>query len=109
VSHRIEISLIKACYNIVPVQHFMTGFTIKKAMRFDFDQSEYVGVVVWGYGQKEVVRRRSILPLRKLRFEDCEFWAPGTDESLVAAYGDYMQLPPKEKQVYRHLPIMNWK
>ena len=49
------------------------------------------------------------MPLRKIQFEDGEFWAPGTDESLKHAFGDYMQLPPEDKRHYKHLPKMNWK
>ena len=108
-AHRVEIRILKAFYKIIPIQHRLASRTIRDAMKYDFDNSEYVGVVVWGYGQREVVHKSSILPLRKIKFEDDEFWAPRTDESLTTAYGDYMQLPPKEKQTYRHLPKINWK
>ncbi len=108
-THRIEICLMKTFYKIIPIEHRLTLHTIKNATKYDFDDSEYVGVVVWGYGQRECVRKSSILPLRKLQFEDGEFWAPRTDECLINAYGDYMKIPPKEKQVYRHLPKMQWK
>lgn len=108
-AHRIEIKLLKCLFRIIPIQHYLTGVTIKKAMKYNFDSSEYVGVLVWGYGKREVVKRDSIIPLRKIQFEDGLFWAPATDASLVHAYGDYMQLPPVEKQVYRHLPQIHWK
>ncbi|SCW32822.1 lipopolysaccharide cholinephosphotransferase [Ruminococcaceae bacterium YRB3002] len=108
-SSRIVITLIKAFYKLFPIEHYITGRAIKHASRYDFDSSEKVGILVWGYGPREVVRRDDIIPLRRVRFEDTEFWAPGTDGSLVAAYGDYMQLPPEDKQCYKHLPKMNWK
>lgn len=42
-------------------------------------------------------------PLKKLRFEDEEFYVPADwDKWLTSAYGDYMTLPPKEQQVNRH-------
>lgn len=108
-AHRIEIALIKTFYKIIPIQHYLAGLTIKRAKKYSFDESEYVAVVVWGYGMREVVHRDSIIPLRKIQFEDNEFWAPATDECLKHAYGDYMQLPPEEKRVYRHLPQITWK
>ncbi len=38
-----------------------------------------------------------------MEFEGCEFKAPvGYDEILKKMYGDYMALPPKEKQVTHH-------
>lgn len=103
---RFIIRTIKIFYKIFHVKHSITGRAIRKASRYDFDKSEKVGILVWGYGRKEIVRRDSIIPLRRVQFEDAEFWAPGTDESLVTAYGDYMQLPPVEKQCYKHLPTM---
>ncbi len=42
-------------------------------------------------------------PLERKMFEGYEFSVPSDyDKWLTAAYGDYMQLPPKEKQVNRH-------
>lgn len=43
-------------------------------------------------------------PLRKIQFEDEVFSAPANAEKwLTNAYGDYMTLPPEEKQVNRHV------
>lgn len=40
-----------------------------------------------------------ILPLKKVKFEDCEFWAPNnTDACLTHMYGDYMQIPEFSKR-----------
>ena len=39
----------------------------------------------------------------KMPFEDTRFYAPaGWDELLTQLYGDYMKLPPKEKQIPEH-------
>lgn len=41
-----------------------------------------------------------VLPLKKIRFEDTEFWGPGNPEGLLESfYGNYMQLPPEEKRI----------
>ena len=106
---RIVINLIKAFYRVIPIQHYHTGRTIKYAQKYDFDESEYVASLVWGYGMKEVIKRENLFPLRKLQFEDAEFWAPRTDECLINAYGDYMQFPPEEERVYKHSVKVFWK
>ena len=39
----------------------------------------------------------------EMPFEDTRFYAPaGWDELLTQLYGDYMKLPPKEKQIPEH-------
>lgn len=43
-------------------------------------------------------------------FEDTEFYvASGYDRILQMTYGDYMQLPPKEKQIVRHFDVDYYK
>ena len=43
-------------------------------------------------------------------FEDTQFYiAAGYDHILKNIFGDYMQLPPKEKQVYHHNVDFYWK
>lgn len=40
-----------------------------------------------------------VFPLVKTKFEDYEFYVPNKSEVLLAkVYGDYMKMPPKEKQ-----------
>ena len=44
------------------------------------------------------------------KFEDREYKIPkGYDLYLTKHYGDYMQLPPKEKQVSNHDNIAYWR
>ena len=43
-------------------------------------------------------------------FEDMKFTIPvGYDEYLRKHYGDYMKLPPKEKQVAEHETVAYWR
>ena len=45
-----------------------------------------------------------------VEFEGEEFKAPiGYDEYLTKHYGDYMKLPPKEKQVSNHNTKVFWR
>ena len=44
-----------------------------------------------------------LFPLRKIRFEDFEFWGPADPDRYLRDYfGDYMQLPPPEKRRSEH-------
>ena len=68
--------------------------------KYEFDQCDYVGGIAFGYGpQEKMVRKDYIIP-EKVEFEGELFNAPGCwNEYLSNLYGDYMKLPPKEKQV----------
>lgn len=68
--------------------------------RYQFDESTYVGGIAFGYGpQEKMIRKHYIIPER-VEFEGELFNAPGCwNEYLTNLYGDYMKLPPKEKQI----------
>ena len=75
----------------------------KFATKYDFDSSEYIGCVVWGYGYGERMKKSEYMPVIRLEFEGHILNAPkGYDKYLTGLYGDYMKLPPKEKQVIYH-------
>lgn len=53
------------------------------------------------YGRKTYVRYdiKDIFPLKEIQFEDGFFFAPHNHDALLKeCYGDYMQIPPKEKR-----------
>ncbi len=53
--------------------------------------------------EKELVKREYFIELIEVPFEDSLFKVPKAyDEFLSHVYGDYMKLPPKEKQVGGH-------
>lgn len=63
----------------------------------------YSNLAFLSYGMRErhcidVLRERQLVP-----FENCMFYIMnGFDEALSEKYGDYMKLPPKEKQIRAH-------
>ena len=68
------------------------------------------GVVVAGYGIKEVLDSLSFDDVFMVDFEGFKFPAPkGYDAYLKSLYGDYMQLPPKEKRITHHAFKAYWK
>lgn len=48
-----------------------------------------------------VFRTEHLFPLKKIKFEDDEFWAPNKPEEILKTmYGDYMKLPPENERLY---------
>ncbi len=74
-----------------------------KYKNIDFDKVAYAAAVGGAYREREIYRRELFTELTTLTFEGREFYAIAAyDEYLKAHYGDYMQLPPAEKQVTHH-------
>ena len=68
-----------------------------------FDHVEYVACICGSYRAKEVGPRRLFQEYTDVKFEDCSFKGlKDYDQYLKNIYGNYMQLPPKEKQVSHH-------
>ena len=67
------------------------------------DDSPCIGNFVGRYGKKEIMRKKVFSEKTMLQFEDIIVPVmKDYDEYLRNLYGDYMQLPPKEKQINRH-------
>lgn len=72
----------------------------KECQRVDYETAEYVGIISGMYGLKERWRKADMLPQKNFDFEGLQ--VPGFanyDIYLTNLYGDYMKLPPKDKQV----------
>ena len=77
---------------------------VEQCQAYDYDKAEYYcNFAFLNYGIRER-HRKAVLDKRILSpFESDEFYImKGYDEALKEKYGDYMQLPPKEKQVRVH-------
>ena len=65
---------------------------------------EYVGTVPSAYRKKEIFQRKTFSEFMDTSFEDGKFKVlKNYDEYLKGIYGDYMKLPPKEKQITHHM------
>lgn len=74
----------------------------KKSQKYKFMNSEYAECVVWGMKYYKIPKE-SYLKLKKEKFEDEFFPIPEKyDIFLKEYYGDYMKLPPLEKQIPHH-------
>lgn len=69
----------------------------------DYRKCSYAGRLVGDYGSKEIMPKALFEEKIKVTFEGEAFDAiAGYDTFLTRLYGNYMQLPPEEKQVTHH-------
>jgi lipopolysaccharide cholinephosphotransferase len=69
----------------------------------DFHTSAYAGRLVGDFGSREIMPRALFEKMTTLTFEgECFSAVADYDAFLTALYGDYMTLPPVEKQVTHH-------
>lgn len=82
----------------------------KTSMRYKVEDSNYVGVSFGFYGKKEIMDKEIFENSIQVEFEDGKYFAPSEyDKYLSHLYGNYMQLPPIEKQVTHHSFIAYWR
>jgi len=82
----------------------------ENALQYRHLQSDYCGVAVWGYGEREINLKKNWDNVLELPFEDTIAPVPeGYDNYLTCVYGNYMQLPPEDKRVSHHGFKAYWK
>lgn len=71
---------------------------------YGFDDSEYVGCVVWRtYGKRDIYKKEWIDELIEHKFEEKELMIPKHyDAVLSQIYGDYMKLPNADDRLPHH-------
>ncbi len=98
----------------VIVKIFGWKFFIKKTEnmleKLNFDNSHFVDCIVAANNPYKDIKREWFDESVNLEFEGKLYPAPkGYKNYLIALYGDYMQLPPIEKQVTHHKFIAKYK
>ena len=103
-------------FMMIPLAKLTRPFQLFKfvnllAMRYDVDKTKYIGVSTFPhYGYRECIKGRPFLKMRNRSFEGELFGTPDNyEEYLSNLYGDYMKIPPIEKQVSHHDFIAYWK
>ncbi|MFR2995535.1 glycosyltransferase [Sellimonas intestinalis] len=86
----IKIIGIKRCY------HYMMKYVKQET----FQDSKWIASAVGGAGiERELIERKYFDNMIEMEFEGKRFYAPeGYEKYLTNLYGDYMQMPPKEKK-----------
>lgn len=70
----------------------------------DYEESEYIGCVIWlSWGEKDIFPRKWFDETIMMPFDKYQFRVPKYyDEVLRHEYGDYMQLPPEKDRIGHH-------
>ena len=72
----------------------------KISKTYDYEKSEFVGCLHWGYGPQERMRKVDVEKVVEVDFEGLKANAFSCwDEYLHNLFGDYMTLPPEEKRL----------
>lgn len=77
---------------------------IKAAQRYNGEQTDKMACVVWGYGLREICPSKTFdrtvfAPFEHLNLRILEDY----ETYLSTVYGDYMQLPPEEDRILKHV------
>lgn len=89
---------------IVGYQKWVKMFQ-KHSQKYKFEESTYIGVTsIIHYLPREKMLKEDYTPTVEVEFEGKKYKAPKNyDFYLKSLYGDYMKLPPKEKQKSDHV------
>lgn len=75
----------------------------KMSRKYAYSNYELVTCHGGAWGDKEIVKKEYYGKGKKIRFENIDVMCPEKlDEYLTSKYGNYMMLPPVEKQVTHH-------
>lgn len=103
---------IKNCFYIMKGGHFYMRQLSDYNSQFSFDESKYVATFETGTSdaRKCIWEKSDFEPARNLEFNGELFLVPNNyDKVLKSEYGNYMVLPPLEKQVSHHRYNLEWK
>lgn len=93
---------VKPFFKIFSIKFLLNRFT-KLTSKYDYNTSDYIGNIVWGYGIRERCEKECYEEYFRVDFEKNSFYTmKGYDKYLRNVFGDYLQLPPVEKQVSNH-------
>ena len=82
----------------------------KNARTYAVKDSKMVGCLGGGYKKDQMMEKEICESVTELEFEGHKLYAPvGYERYLKKLYGDYMQLPPEEDQVIKHMSNVWWK
>lgn len=105
----IYLGALKVASCLFPFKYVLSR-TIKLMKTFDFNSSKLAGNLSWGFGEKRIFNRNMYEEYIDVEFEGNMFRSlKDYDKYLSHVYGDYMKLPPKEKQVTHHVFEAWWK
>lgn len=82
----------------------------KQFLEENFEKYKYAGCICGAYRSREILPREVYAETSEIEFEGNTFMAmTNKDAYLTTLYGDYMKLPPEDKQVSHHAFTAYWK
>jgi lipopolysaccharide cholinephosphotransferase len=107
-------SMVKLKYWVKHLFYDSRDKSIRKLKKlysqYSFDNSEYAGAICGAYGEKEHMQRSAFVEYMPIKFESRVYQCIASyDAYLKKHYGDYMTLPPLEKQCRTHSFEVYWK
>lgn len=79
---------------------------LKEATAYEEEQGEYVTSFEYSGSVKDKVKVKDLFPTKEVPFEDIMISLPqNNEEFLTKVYGDFMKIPPKDKQI-NHAPYL---
>ena len=108
-AHRAARTIAKILLKSTPVNQLVARYD-RHVKQYPYDTTSHVGHFVTAATWGSDIKPKSLFENAvKHPFEQGEFWVPGDyDQYLTIEYGDYMKLPPKEKQVSNHNFTVSW-
>ena len=96
--------ILKPLCMIIPIK-YCSKRIVTAVSKCNYDDSEFVGEIVWGYGICERVNKKNVFSKAvKLNFENQKFNCPaGYDEYLSSIYGEYMTPPKMQNRVTHYI------
>jgi len=83
--------------------YYLSNKINKIAQKYSNKTTSSMGCMVWGYGIREILDIRHFTENTTVIFENLELTAPiGYHQYLESLYGEYLKLPPKDKQKSKH-------
>ena len=96
---KIPVNLLLRCYGAGRLARRMDAH----ARKFSYSACSYVGNIIWCVGVGERVPKEVFSSRTLVDFCGRSFYGPAAwDQYLSSVYGDFMQLPPPEKQKSNH-------
>lgn len=95
---------------ITPMPFSLLNYWNKRILKKVDANSRYVDIILWTAYPYKRFSKELIQETTRVRFENIEVnIAKGYDQILSIIYGDYMKLPPVEKQIAKHDFVAYWK
>ena len=78
---------------------FLYNLCLKECTKYNHTETNYTAYCCGSKFCGNIYNKHQIYPLRKIKFEDTVMYFPHDLEGILTAeYGDFMQVPPPEKQ-----------